>query len=820
MIKFNDGYTLLGTLGHFFAILAFVASIVATYCYYTSTTNKDLTLKNSWKNMARMAVYVELFAIVSIIICLYYILYNHQYQYKFAYKHSDNSLPIKYLLSCFWEGQEGSFLVWIFWHAVLSVFVMHSAKQWEAPVMSIIHFTQIFLTAFLLGIYFGDFHIGSSPFVLLRNSDMGIGPVFQLPDYLSRITDGNGLNKTLQDPWMVIHPPTLFFGYASCTIPMAFAVAALWQKDYTGWVKPCLPWTLLAASVLGVGILMGAKWAYQSLSFGGYWAWDPVENASLVPWLILIAGMHTKLIYKHTGYSLRATFLFIILTFVFVIYSTCLTRTGILGETSVHAFTGGGLQQQIWFFLPFVCIIPLVLLAIHYTKIPTIRKEEATWSREFWMFIGALVFFLSAMFVIAATSLPVFNKLLGTNKALGENAQAIYNKVHVPIVIIIALIIAFTQYLKYKQTNKAYLQKKLWLPILLSVIVAGLFLYFDGITYTKQGVVFQYLIAVALCCAVFAAIANGVYLVQVVRHKLINWGSSLGHLGFGMLLVGILISASNQRILSLNNPAVNVFDNASKEDPRENLNLFRNLETPMAKYDVAYKSVQPNAISKDKWNYVVTFKDTLTKKSFELHPTAYINLMKDGKKQIQPNPDFVSYWNKDVFLYITSLLDPSEKDKDPTFVTKSFKIGDTGSIRNGGFFVLKRNIPLSPMPTKANTKADIGFKTELEVSLVTGERLLVYPTYWVKNNIPEIKTDSLVKQNLYFRIEGLSSDGQSLELSVKDDNKLADYITIKVLEFPQIKLMWIGIIIMSFGFMISMVKRIRELANRKEEVKG
>jgi cytochrome c-type biogenesis protein CcmF len=807
MDKFNDGNTLPGNLGHFFVILSFVAALVATYAYFRSSVAKQPEEQLQWRTLARFSFYAELIGVIGIICCLYFILYNHQYQYKFAYKHSDNSLPVKYLFSCFWEGQEGSFLVWIFWHSFLGLFVMHSAKSWEAPVMMVINFVQIFLTAFLLGIFFGDFHFGSSPFVLLRQSDLGIGPVFQQPNYLSMITDGRGLNKTLQDPWMVIHPPTLFFGYASCTIPMAFAVAALWKKDFTGWIKPALPWIILAASVLGVGILMGAKWAYQSLSFGGYWAWDPVENASLVPWLVLIAGMHTALIYKHTGNALRSSFLFITGTFIFVIYSTCLTRTGILGNTSVHAFTGGGLETQIWLLLAFVCTPPIYFLVKNYPKIPFIAKEEASWSREFWMFIGALVFFFSALFIILATSLPVFNKLFGLNWALGANAQAVYNKVHVPVIIIISVCIGITQYLKYKNTTREYLGKKLWLPVLISMLLSGLFLFFTGIHYTKQGAVFQWIIGIGLTAAIFAAVANIAYIVQVVKRKMMNWGSSLGHLGFGLLLIGILISASNQKILSINNPAVNVFGDGSTEDPRENLNLLKGLPVNMHQYKVVYDKDTADLGSKEKKQYYhVVFQDTAGKQSFVLKPSAYLNVMNDGKAGIQPNPDFKSYWNKDLFLYITSLLDPEKRDAPPAYIQNQLKIGDTGFLKNG-FFILKRNIITSG---KVSVNDNIFFKIETEVVLSDGKRFLVYPAFSVKNGIAGILPDSLPAEKLSFRIDGIA-DNQKIKFSVKDGNRLTDYITVKILEFPQINFMWLGIIIMSVGFMLSMIRRIREL---------
>src|SRR5258706_1279788 len=190
----------------------------------------------------------------------------------------------------------------------------------------------------VLGIYILGYKIGSNPFVLLRD-EMANAPVFQRPNYLELIQEGNGLNPLLQNYWMTIHPPVLFCGFASVTIPFAFVISSLLRKDWDGWVKPALPWTLFSTAILGTGILMGGAWAYEALSFGGYWAWDPVENMSLVPWLVMIAALHGNFISRHTGHSIRTTYLFYIISFLLAVYPTFLTRSGIFGKESVHAFT-------------------------------------------------------------------------------------------------------------------------------------------------------------------------------------------------------------------------------------------------------------------------------------------------------------------------------------------------------------------------------------------------------------------------------------------------------------------------------------------------
>src|SRR5690606_32976240 len=234
----------------------------------------------------------------------------------------------------------------------------------------------------------------------------------QNPNYLSFV-EGNGLNPLLQNYWMTIHPPTLFLGFASTLIPFAYAITALRNKNYMGWIKPALPWAFFSVMILGTGVLMGGAWAYEALSFGGFWAWDPVENSSLVPWLIMVGAAHLMLINQNKNKSLFSTFILTLFAFLLVTYSTYLTKSGISGETSVHSFADGQPGQLI----PFLAFLSLV--AFYYliknagAPIPT-HEEEAVMSREFWLFIGSLISVISAFQTFFSTSIPVINALFGS----------------------------------------------------------------------------------------------------------------------------------------------------------------------------------------------------------------------------------------------------------------------------------------------------------------------------------------------------------------------------------------------------------------------
>jgi cytochrome c-type biogenesis protein CcmF len=356
-----------GQLGHFLVILSFVASLIATISYFIAGRAPGHVEAAHWKRMGRISFFIDVVSVLGIFIILYSLIADHRFEYQYVYKNSGKDLEPKYILSAVWSASEGSFILWAISHAILGVIVVFTAKKWEAPVMTILSFAQVCLATMMLGIYFFGTKIGASPFALFREQMPDL-PAFQVADYALKIQDGNGLNMLLQNYWMVIHPPVLFLGFASTIIPFGFAMGGLITKNYGDWVRPALPWALFSACVLGVGIMMGGAWAYESLSFGGYWAWDPVENASLVPWLTLIAGIHTLLIYKHTGRSLQTSFFLIAITFILILYSTFLTRSGILGETSVHSFADLGMNSQLYLFLYVFFWLPALLSLKDFQK--------------------------------------------------------------------------------------------------------------------------------------------------------------------------------------------------------------------------------------------------------------------------------------------------------------------------------------------------------------------------------------------------------------------------------------------------------------------
>ncbi len=811
-MQFEGEHLWIGQVGHIFVLIAFTASLLSTIAFFTAGRKLDAIEKLSWLRFARISFITQSVAVFVVFSSIFYICSHHYIEYLFGYKHTSKELEFKYLFASIWEDQSGSFLLWSIWHSVIGLFLIRKSKQWEAPVMTVVSLAQLFLAMMIMGVYIFGTKIGNSPFVLTR--DEINGPIFAMPNYLSMIKDGVGLNVLLRNYWMVIHPPVLFLGFASTIVPFAYAYAGLQSKKYGDWIQPVLPWALFTACVLGVGIMMGGKWAYESLSFGGYWAWDPVENASLVPWMILVAGLHTMVIYKATGHSLRASYLFSILTFVFILYSTFLTRTGIVGDTSVHAFAESGRPMfnliRIFFF---AFTLPVLLYFFyHFNKMPAEKKEENTSSREFWMFIGSLVFFLSAMFIIAKTSTPVINAIFGSKLAPPEDIEFSYNKVMVLVAIIIGLLSAITQYLKYKNTATSFFIKKIAFPTLVAAMITALLVIFYPITYYKQGAGFLGAVYVALFSTIYSVVANATYIWSGLHGKLKSAGASFSHLGFALMIVGILISSGNKKVISEEKfkdfqIQMGVDPLTKKQDnPAENINLIRQVSKKMGPYDVTYMH---DSVAKEKGRrfYHLAFerRDEITKEvkeSFVLSPDVY--LMKDNN--MSSNPDTKNYLTHDVFTYISYALNPDSNEDTASFKISEMAEGDT-LYYSKGYMILKQVIK-NPLSNKFNIPIN-GPAVLAEITITSQDSntyhaapMIVIDSFGI-NQID----DTVYAQNLFVKFAGVSSDQTKMKIGVKESSTMIDFVTLKAYIFPYINLVWLGLIIMAIGLMMSMIQR-------------
>lgn len=773
-----------GELGHFLVILAFVAGLVSFITYMFGTYAKE---KNAWIALGRLSFLLHTVSVIGVAVLLLLMIKFHFFEFKYVWKHSSQALPMKYLFASFWEGQEGSTLLWMFWHVIIGVILIFKAKQWEAPVMMSMSLVQALLASMLLGIYILGYKFGSNPFELLRDS-MNL-PIFKMnPNYVPE--DGTGLNPLLQNYWMTIHPPTLFLGYALCTVPFAYGLASLMTRSYNDWIKPVTPWVLAATLVLGVGILMGGAWAYEALSFGGFWAWDPVENASLVPWLMMVAGLHTMLAYKHTQYSLRATYIMFFSSFLLVLYSSYLTKSGVLGDSSVHSFTDEGMSAQLRLMI-FVFIIPCIGFLIARSKeLPGKKVEEDGSSREFWLFIGSIVFVLSTIYISLMTSVPVVNKVFGTNFAIGADINNIYNDRLIWVGIILGFLLGIGQYFNYKKTATERWLKALIVPVLITagfsiwIIVAYKFHRLDYLLFTVAGV--------------FGVVANTYYIFYKLKGKLTSYGGSLSHIGFALMMVGILISQGRQQVVSYNQFAIDYGDGFSDQEKAENILLYINESSSMNGYRITYIG---DSLSSTSTFYKVRYEPLDGKgKPFVLTPNVQI----DKNMGNVANPSTRRTLTSDLYTHITSApINESGRVPDSVVIDEFIlKVGDTTQLSRSAMILDGIN-PRAKVEGVDLAEGDLAVGAKIQFHTLD-TIFQIEPVYLIQDRIARSIPVTIKEKDVTFSFTKILPETGEIEMTVTQ--KYPRFIIMKAIQFPMINLLWLGALIMAFGVGLSIVK--------------
>jgi cytochrome c-type biogenesis protein CcmF len=835
-----------GDLGHLFVITSFITAFVTALSYFRAATVTSLDEKALWLLNGKVSFYIHTAAVLGICSTLFVIISNHYFEYHYAYNYSDKKLPVYYLISTFWNGQEGSFMLWMFWHAVLGIIIIHTNKFWEAPVMTIFALVQAFLASMILGVVIPGLNvkIGSSPFILLRDA-MQDAPIFAAqPEFVPK--DGNGLNPLLQNYWMVIHPPTLFLGFASTLVPFSFCIAGLWLKKYRDWVRPALPWALFSGAILGLGILMGGYWAYETLNFGGYWNWDPVENAVYVPWLILIASIHTMITYKNSETALKSSIILVITVFVLILYSTFLTRSGVLGDASVHSFTDLGLSGQLLIYLFFFSIVAIALAIYRWKEIPSSEKEASVYSREFWIFIGALTLSLMGFQVLLTTSFPVFNKIaafFGATLSLAPppDQMDFYSKFQIGFAIIVGLLSGIGQFFWWKKIDKEQLKKELTAPTLIALILFALIITL-GQVYSARYIVLTF-------AGVFTLVANIKILSSIIKASPGLSGGAVAHIGVGLMLIGMMFSSGYSKVVSLNNTGMLISNEFSKDFNRDNLLLFVNEPRTMWGYDIEYlgerleprfhggyirkSDITPTAdrdavIAKAAMNINGTSykaKDTIEvrgentfyeiqlrrgQKTYTLFPRAQINPEMGG---LLVSPDIYRTVSADLYTHVSSVMKPSEEEEWSKLEEIKVKLGQE-FFANDYVSTLESVDRIFEVEGLVLTNEDVAVKATVRVQGEQGE-YTVEPLFVIKDKMVGRIPDEI--KDLGLKITLMNIHPETSEFTIGLNTRQKDWVVIKALEKPYINVLWIGTLVLMAGFGIAMTRRIREFRKMKEK---
>ncbi len=841
----------IGQVGHILVIASFVTALLATFSYFKASQATELTGKE-WIQTARTLFILHLILVIGVAASLFVIIYQHYFEYHYAFTHSSLALPTMFMISCYWEGQEGSFLLWIFWQAILGVILMVKNPKWEAPVMTVFALVQTFLTSMILGVVipYIDLKIGSSPFLLLREAQPDL-PVWSMqPNFIPK--DGRGLNPLLQNYWMVIHPPTLFLGFALTLVPFAYLIAGLWKNKLTEWIKPALPWALFCGGVLGVGIMMGAYWAYETLNFGGYWNWDPVENASFVPWLVMVGGIHTMIAYRNSSSALKTSIILVIAAFILVLYSTFLNRSGVLGNASVHSFTDLGLSGQLLIYLLTFLLGAIGLATYRWKSLPKDEKEIGIYNKEFWIFVGASVLGLSAFQLIFTTSIPVYNKIaeafgMVSNIALPADQVEHYSKIQIWIFLAVAILSGVGQFVWWGKLKESTQFKPLYSSLLASVLATVL--------VVNVGKVYTISYIALLWSGFFSLFANGKILWFLARQKFSIAGGALSHVGLAIMLIGVLFSAGYSKVVSLNRSGfaisnkVEQFTKDDNKENKENLPLWLGQGAQMQDYLVTYKGRKMELRG---------HKGYFNRKDFEIiegdfHAIALKDIEQEGKKiakkgdtltvepennyyelefknaegksvslfprwQVNPkmgtaiSPDVKHAWNHDIYTYVS--LDPrlaaeagEEKQWSQT-VAATVSIGDT--IYLNDFVAILHDVTrVTDVENVTLGPNDAAVQANFEVLGKNFQQFTLSPTFIIKEGM--VAMPAFESEETGIKIKFTEINPKTQQFSFAYNTTQQDLIIIKALEKPYINLVWIGSILIFIGLFVSTFRRTEKM---------
>jgi cytochrome c-type biogenesis protein CcmF len=398
------------------------------------------------------AVYGSFAALAVAALALWKGLVTHDFNIEYVAAYTSRNLPSGYIVSALWAGQKGSLL---FWALVLSLFAslaqLLTPRRYAALLPYVAGVTSAVTAFFVCTMIFA-----ANPFERLPFTP----------------ADGRGLNPQLQNPGMMIHPPMLYLGYISITIPFAFAVAALLNRSLdTGWIHAIRKWTLVSWLFLSIGITLGMWWAYVELGWGGYWAWDPVENASLLPWLTMTAFLHSVMIQEKRGMLKRWNLGLIIGTFLLSIFGTFITRSGVIA--SVHSFTQSNVG---YFFLAFLAVSGVLAFTLLYTRWPSLRAEvqlESVLSREAAFLFNNLLLVGVAFSVLWGTLFPILSELVrGSKITVGP---PFFNRVNIPLGLLLLALTGVGPLIAWRKASPANLRRQFTAPVASgAVTLAGL----------------------------------------------------------------------------------------------------------------------------------------------------------------------------------------------------------------------------------------------------------------------------------------------------------------------------------------------------------
>lgn len=597
--------------------------------------------------------------VIGILVCasmamlsLFYLLATSQFQYEYVTDYTSSELPVIYKLTALWAGNSGSLLLWTFFLVLYTVMIAFSRKMRGNPMVP-------YISAILLGnIVFFFLILGfvAKPFVLLD----------QVP------IEGHGLNPMLQNPGMIIHPVTLYLGYVGLAIPFAFAMAALLLKNVDDfWIKMTRRWTIIAWLFLSLGNIFGGQWAYVELGWGGYWAWDPVENASFMPWLTATAFLHSVMIQERKNMLKIWNISLIITSYALTLFGTFLVRSGVL--TSVHAFANSNLGLYFLIFMGVMVIGALYVLMSRYNLLKRSAGEFNSYiSKESSFLINNLLLVGAAFGVFWGTVFPLVSEAVrGTKVTVG---MPFFNTVQAPILLSMMFVMAVCPLLAWQRSSLKNLKKNFFIPAILAVAAMALMVVL-GIQ--KAWAVIGFGVIVLLFITHFLEFYRGVKarrkmtnekvylsLYRLMTKNRRRYGGYIVHIGIAFIAMGI-IGSQNYDVQTMK--TVNLGDSIELKDyrinyerldqKREGINDIVYAEMTVFKNGKRIGTIQPEKVFYGNWDQPSSEVGLITSLKEDLY-VVLSDWEDDGKATfiVKINPMITWLWIGSFMIVIGSLF--------------------------------------------------------------------------------------------------------------------------------------------------------------------
>ncbi len=760
-------------LGQYLVYLTFTVSLLSTIFYWYVLQSKSI----KFLNYARNLFYISVVGIIVFSSLLIYFIFTHQFQYNYIWGHSSTDLPLPLLFSTFYAGQEGSFNLWALFTGILGIPLLKYAIKRNYEIELMVVFGSIFSVLLL--------------FLVVKNPFTFIWDVFpkeligqgEIPSTVTKYiwlnqtegiwamvpVEGKGLNPLLQNYWMVIHPPILFIGFTAMSVPFSYAVAALIKRDFQSWIIIAKPWIIFGSMILGCGILLGGFWAYETLGWGGFWGWDPVENSSLVPWLVSVASLHTMVSQKNSQGFIRTNFILSILCFLLVLYSTFLTRSGILGETSVHSFVTPGAFIY-WLLLGTILLFSTMGFGFLIKRWKEIPKPESTYSilsREYSLFLGASVLVISSFFILIGTSSPIITTLMkGKASAVEINY---YIQTVLPLAIALGILSGLGQISWWKNTPIKTLSKKIILPVILSLIFTIVSYYF-GAT--------ELAMLILLFSSFFMLSVNSIVLSKILKGKIYLAGSPITHIGFSIMLIGFITSA--------------------KYDSKRTISLEEGKTISALGYNLTYVGYEPL----ERNNYAFNILVNQGENNYTVSPIMFINKQDNN---IIRHPDILNMLIKDFYVSPLSLEDGKAAGQEVDLVKNKVSTINGVSLKYSGYTFVQNPKTGNELTLSIEYK-NKSLKEIINPKMLNMKGEVSYSSVKTKDGEFDI---SIISVNPAKSEEQTTAKILLTSLTSAQEPKKETLIVEATIK-PLIILVWFGTAIVMLGYLISLFRRIKE----------